>query len=150
MFKIQNNLNSWLSFTNTMLTLYPNWKSLLNEFMIKPLNHLKIFKKELEALIKLATQMQGSNFGLTSTWKSTMINTFIHSKLSSLWYSWSKWFSVWKGLTARIIVVTATIKELTKVFRNLKGVNHIRYVSAKNSKQFPYLIRTVDCLTKTN
>jgi GTP-binding protein EngB required for normal cell division len=99
-----------------------------------------------------------------------------------------EYISFWKGLTSRLVVITATVKEMTKVFRlldaidlkydiivnkfdsvpleereqfkakiqnevtlnNLKGVNHIWYVSAENPKQFSDWITMVDYLTSTN
>ena len=97
------------------------------------------------------------------------------------------YIAFWKGLTARLVIITATVKEMTKVFRrldaidlkydivinkfdmvpleerqtfkekiksevissNLKGVEHIWFVSAENPKQFSDWINMVDYLTKT-
>ncbi|CAF1475815.1 unnamed protein product [Adineta steineri] len=94
-------------------------------------------------------------FGLTSTGKSTIINKLIGFDLAEteagettqkiepydgqgyrlydipgrndgLSYFTMEYIAFWKALTARIIVITSTIKEMTKVFRLLDAV-HLRY-----------------------
>jgi len=164
--------------------------------------------------------LQGRNFGffgLTSTGKSTIINTLIGEHVAAVGagettttiqlyegqgyglydipgrnddisYFSMEYISFWKGLTGRLVVITATVKEMTKVFRlldaidlkydivvnkfdtvpleerekfkakiqdevtlnNLKGANHIWYVSAENPKQFSDWISMIDYLTPTN
>ena len=164
--------------------------------------------------------MQGKNFGffgLTSTGKSTIINTLLAKRVADvgagettmqiqpyegqgyrlfdipgrnddMTYFSMEYISFWKGLTARLVVITVTLKEMTKVFRlldaiqlkydivvnkfdtvpleerekfkakiqdevtkcELKGVEHIWFVSAENPKQFPDWIHMVDYLTQKN
>jgi GTP-binding protein EngB required for normal cell division len=94
-------------------------------------------------------------FGLTSTGKSTMINKLIGYDLAEtgagettteiqsydgqgyrlfdipgrnddISYFSMEYIAFWKGLTGRLILITATIKEMTKVFRLLDAIN-LRY-----------------------
>lgn len=94
-------------------------------------------------------------FGLTSTGKSTMINKLIGfdvaetgagettTKIESydgegyrlfdipgrnddLSYFSMEYIAFWKGLSGRLVLITATIKEMTKVFRLLDAIN-LRY-----------------------
>ncbi|CAF3895279.1 unnamed protein product [Adineta steineri] len=94
-------------------------------------------------------------FGLTSTGKSTIINKLIGFDLAEteagettqkiepydgqgyrlydipgrndgLSYFTMEYIAFWKALTARIIVITSTIKEMTKVFRLLDAIQ-LRY-----------------------
>ncbi|CAF4434951.1 unnamed protein product, partial [Adineta steineri] len=94
-------------------------------------------------------------FGLTSTGKSTIINKLIGKNLAEvgagettqeiqpydgqgyrlydipgrnddLSYFSMEYIAFWKALTARIIVITSTIKEMTKVFRLLDAIQ-LRY-----------------------
>ena len=91
-------------------------------------------------------------FGMTSTGKSTMINrligkesarvgpgetttkidkyagpscTFydIPGKNDDLTYFTMEYVSFWKGLTGRLVLVAATLKEMTKVFRLLDAID---------------------------
>jgi GTP-binding protein EngB required for normal cell division len=91
-------------------------------------------------------------FGLTSTGKSTIINKLIGKDVAAvgagetttqiqpyegqgyrlydipgrnddMTYFSMEYISFWKGLTARLVVITATIKEMTKVFRLLDAIN---------------------------
>ena len=90
-------------------------------------------------------------FGLTSTGKSTMINQLIGHNLAEtgagettkeiqpyegqgfclydipgrnddLSYFSMEYIAFWKGLTRRLVLITATIKEMTKVFRILDAL----------------------------
>lgn len=90
-------------------------------------------------------------FGLTSTGKSTMINRLIGHELAEtgagettkeiqpyegqgfrlydipgrnddLSYFSMEYIAFWKGLTRRLVLITATIKEMTKVFRLLDAL----------------------------
>jgi GTP-binding protein EngB required for normal cell division len=94
-------------------------------------------------------------FGLTSTGKSTMINKLIGFDLAEtgvgettkeiqpydgqgyrlfdipgrnddISYFSMEYIAFWKGLTGRLVLITATIKEMTKVFRLLEAIN-LRY-----------------------
>ena len=94
-------------------------------------------------------------FGLTSTGKSTMINKLIGFDLAETGagettteiqpydgqgyrlydipgrnddqsYFTMEYIAFWKGLTGRLVLITATIKEMTKVFRLLDALN-LRY-----------------------
>ncbi|CAF1442147.1 unnamed protein product [Adineta steineri] len=94
-------------------------------------------------------------FGLTSTGKSTIINKLIGFDLAEtgagettqenqsydgqgyrlydipgrnddLSYFTMEYIAFWKGLTGRLIVITSTIKEMTKVFRLLDAIQ-LRY-----------------------
>ncbi|CAF1159430.1 unnamed protein product [Adineta steineri] len=94
-------------------------------------------------------------FGLTSTGKSTIINKLIGKNLAEvgagettqeiqpyegqgyrlydipgrnddLSYFSMEYIAFWKALTARIVVITSTIKEMTKVFRLLDAIQ-LRY-----------------------
>ncbi|CAF1159449.1 unnamed protein product [Adineta steineri] len=94
-------------------------------------------------------------FGLTSTGKSTIINKLIGFDLAEtgagettqeiqpydgqgyrlydipgrnddLSYFTMEYIAFWKGLTGRLIVITSTIEEMTKVFRLLDAI-HLRY-----------------------
>lgn len=91
-------------------------------------------------------------FGITSTGKSTLINKFIGKDLAAvgagettkeisrydgsgyslydipgrnddLTYFTMEYVSFWKGLTGRIVLINATLKEMTKVFRLLDAIN---------------------------
>jgi len=91
-------------------------------------------------------------FGLTSTGKSTIINKLIGKDVAAVGagettiqiqpyegqgyrlfdipgrnddmsYFSMEYISFWKGLTARLVVVTVTIKEMTKVFRLLDAID---------------------------
>ena len=90
-------------------------------------------------------------FGLTSTGKSTIINKLIGKDIAAVGagetttqiqpyvgqgyrlfdipgrndemsYFSMEYISFWKGLTARLVVVTATVKEMTKVLRLLDAI----------------------------
>jgi GTP-binding protein EngB required for normal cell division len=94
-------------------------------------------------------------FGLTSTGKSTMINKLLGFDLAEtgagettkeiqpydgkgyrlfdipgrnddMSYFSMEYIAFWKGLTGRLVLITATIKEMTKVFRLLDAIN-LRY-----------------------
>lgn len=94
-------------------------------------------------------------FGVTSTGKSTMINKLIGFDLAEtgvgettkeiqpydgqgyrlfdipgrnddISYFSMEYIAFWKGLTGRLVLITATIKEMTKVFRLLDAIN-LRY-----------------------
>lgn len=119
----------------------------------------KFDKKAADALINLAVRtealpLDGRNFGffgLTSTGKSTIINTLIGQKLADVGagettmkiqpyvgngyrlfdipgrndemsYFSMEYISFWKALTARLVVITATVKEMTKVLRLLDAI----------------------------
>jgi GTP-binding protein EngB required for normal cell division len=153
-------------------------------------------------------------FGLTSTGKSTMINKLIGHDLAAtgvgettkeiqsydghsyrlfdipgrnndISYFSMEYIAFWKGLTGRLVLITATIKEMTNVFHlldaihlrydilinkfdlvpieerqefkrkldqqirecNLQGVDHIWYLSALNTKQFPHWLVMRNSLT---
>ena len=91
-------------------------------------------------------------FGVTSTGKSTMINRLLDKKVAAvgagettttvarydgrgytlydipgknddLSYFSMEYVAFWKGLTARVVLITATLKEMTKVFRLLDAIN---------------------------
>jgi GTP-binding protein EngB required for normal cell division len=91
-------------------------------------------------------------FGLTSTGKSTIINKLLNKEVAEVGagettmkiqpyegqgyrlfdipgrnddmsYFSMEYISFWKGLTARLVVITVTIKEMTKVFRLLDAIN---------------------------
>lgn len=90
-------------------------------------------------------------FGLTSTGKSTIINKLIGKDLAAVGagetttqiqpyvgqgyrlfdipgrndemsYFSMEYISFWKGLTARLVIITATVKEMTKVLRLLDAI----------------------------
>jgi GTP-binding protein EngB required for normal cell division len=153
-------------------------------------------------------------FGLTSTGKSTMINKLLGVEVArtgagettteiepydgpgfrlfdipgrndDLSYFSMEYVAFWKALTGRLVLITTTVKEMTKVFRlldaidltydivvnkfdlvpveereafkrqvdqqirecDLKGVNHVWYVSAQNPRQFPHWMVMVYSLT---
>ena len=94
-------------------------------------------------------------FGITSTGKSTMINKLIGSDLAKtgagetttqitpydgsdyrlydipgrnddITYFSMEYVAFWKALTARVVLITTTVKEMTKVFRLLDAIN-LRY-----------------------
>jgi GTP-binding protein EngB required for normal cell division len=91
-------------------------------------------------------------FGLTSTGKSTIINKLIGRDVAEVGagetttqiqpyeglgyrlfdipgrnddmsYFSMEYISFWKGLTARLVVITVTVKEMTKVFRLLDAID---------------------------
>jgi len=117
-------------------------------------------KKAAEALVNLAKDtkgvpMQGRNFGffgITSTGKSTMINTLvgkdvaetvegettvciqrydgpgltvheIQGRNDDVSYFSAIYVSFWKSLTGRIVLINATVKEMTKVLTLLDAIS---------------------------
>jgi len=91
-------------------------------------------------------------FGLTSTGKSTMINKLINKEVAEtgagetttkiepydgqgyrlydipgrnddMTYFSMEYVAFWKGLTARVVLLTTSVKEMTKVFRLLDAIN---------------------------
>lgn len=94
-------------------------------------------------------------FGITSTGKSTMINRLLGKDVAAvgagettkvisrydgtgyalydipgrnddLTYFTMEYVSFWKGLTGRLVLITATLKEMTRVFRLLDAI-HLNY-----------------------
>jgi GTP-binding protein EngB required for normal cell division len=226
--------DSWLrekidQLQNQYHELKTKYDELLGQFKAKNIGSFEELQKfhgeEANKLVRLVRQTKPLNiggrnfgfFGITSTGKSTMINTLIGSNVAKtgpgetttkiimydapgcrffdlpgrnddLSYFSMEYIAAFKALTGRFVLVTATVKEMTKVFHvfdaadlrydivvnkfdniapndreplkrqirdeiqqcQLKGVDNVWFVSAKNPEQFPDWMKMRDNLKYKN